>query len=94
MKVVLDVPAPIPFQLVYRLEGPEIAPTSLAQGFRFIYLDSAAAGIRHFGSLTKRYGRIGAVKATLKLASRSRSLYLVTQEDSVVSEGWCTVGRC
>jgi ribosomal protein S18 acetylase RimI-like enzyme len=93
MKVILDVPDHLPYQLVYRSE--RTAPFEVTDGSeRFLFLHTGTDGLRHFGELSQRFGKVGALKTVMKLFTRSRSFYFVTDGGRVVSDGWCTLGRC
>lgn len=96
MTVTLEVPDHLPYQLVYRTEraAPFEAAAAAPEGERFLFLHSGTDALKHFGTLKQRFGTAGAVKTVMKLFTKSRSLYLVTAGGRVVSDGWCTVGRC
>jgi hypothetical protein len=94
MRVVLEIPDEIGFQLVYRQERRSPVELGVRDDVDFRFLRGAMAGMGAFGLLAANMGRIGAMKAIAKLATGRRSFYLVTKTGQVVSTGWCTTGRC
>jgi ribosomal protein S18 acetylase RimI-like enzyme len=94
MKVTLDVPDHVNFQIVYRLERARSVLCEWPDGFHFVLLRSWKDGLKRFPQLTKCLGLIGACTAAAKLATPSRDLYLVMQGNRVVSFGWASNDRC
>src|SRR5688572_8535918 len=94
MKVTLDVPDAIDFQLVYRMERSRAFHPALELPFKFTMLDSAAAAVRSRQALLHVLGPKGSVAAIAKLATKIRRLYLVMHAGKPVSYGWGTLGQC
>jgi hypothetical protein len=94
MRVELEVPDQLRFQLVYRLERSEPYTASLDAEHQFMFLSSAPAAVKRFSKIVGYCGYPGAIKAIAKLISGKRSLYLVSNSGKVVSAGWCSTGFC
>ena len=95
MKVTLDIPDNISFQLIYRLERRTPFEVALEPGLEFVFLNSLADGFKHFPELKSFGGQeLASLKGVAKLVSASRSLYLVTQNRRVLSYGWGMIGKC
>lgn len=94
IKVELQVPEHIDFQLVYRMKRQEPFACSWPEPFRFVFVKSFMQGLKLWRVMAKAWGPLLAAKALAKLATPSRCLYLVLSGDRVVSDGWCTSDRC
>jgi ribosomal protein S18 acetylase RimI-like enzyme len=94
MKVTLDVPDSIDYQLVYRMERDRAYQPALGPSFTFTMLDSVAAALRCREPLLQALGSKGTLTAAAKLATGIRRFYLVRHEGKAVSYGWGTVGQC
>jgi GNAT superfamily N-acetyltransferase len=94
MKVTLDVPDTVDYQLVYRMERSQTFQPIMEAPFEFVMLDSTAAAVRSRQHLPQVLGPKGTLVAMAKLATRIRRLYLVLHAGKPVSYGWGTLGRC
>jgi len=93
MKVVLEVPDTIDFQLVYRMERGDRFDDCDPAPYRFLNVDSVAQAIRVRHALVQALGWLGFLRAILKIAANRRSFYLL-MADQPISHGRITVGRC
>lgn len=94
MTVTLEIPDHIRFQMVYRLQKGDPYPVAPEAGYEFHFLGSAREGVAKFGLISGYSGRAGALKTMAKLATPSRSMYLLSLSGRVVSVGWTTLGQC
>ena len=94
MIVALNVPDHISFQFVYHLVAKDTVQVDLDHDLEYVFLNSAGQAARQFGAIASYCGKLGALKAIAKLASKHRSFYMLKQAGMVVSAGWCTMGRC
>jgi hypothetical protein len=94
MTVTVEVPEGMRFQYVYRLDRPSSAAPTLPAEFQYHYLDSVGSAVRSLGLLRRQYGTKGAAQAVAKIGTGKRSLYLITRDGAIVSDGWCTLGQC
>lgn len=93
ISVSLSIPDDLSFQMVYRQVRAGPLDVS-SEGFDFFHLTSFGEGLRHRNLLAQRFGIPGTMKALAKLCTGRRSLYLAVAGSEVVSDGWCTLGRC
>ena len=94
MIVTLEVPDHLRFQLVYRLERSTPFGSLPNSGPKFEFFAGSPTGLAAFRTLAGVFGLPGAVKATAKLATPRRHLYVLRNESRVVSYGWGTIGKC
>jgi L-amino acid N-acyltransferase YncA len=82
------------YQLVFRrvLERP-FDPRPI-EGAEFVLLAGLAGAWRQRRALARRFGVRRLPKVLAKLATRSRLLYAVVQDGTLVHDGWLSVSRC
>jgi L-amino acid N-acyltransferase YncA len=82
------------YQLIFRrtLERPfNLRPVD---GTEFVLLSGPADAWRQRRALSRRFGVRGLPKVFAKLATRSRLLYAVIKDGTLVHDGWLSVSRC
>ncbi len=94
MKIQLDVPDSIDFQLVYRMDRDQPFRVQWRDGFQFVLLDAPQSAIRYQRALKSAFGTFGAAKTVAKLATAARCLYMVVRNGVTEAHGWCMNGRC
>ena len=94
MKVVLEVPEDLDVQFVYRMIRKQQFETEMPRGFKFFYLNSPSDALPHKSACIAAWGLPAYLKILAKLASKSRSLYIVLHDESLASFGWCNLGFC
>ena len=82
------------YQLVFRraLERP-LDPRPI-DGAEFVLLSGPADAWRQRRALARRFGVRGLTKVLAKLATRSRLLYAIVKDGTLVHDGWLSVSRC
>jgi hypothetical protein len=94
VKVTLEIPDEIEYQLVYRKQFAKSFEIETRTDVTFAFLDGALAAAGSFRLLQRQLRVLGAFKTITKLATRRRTMYLITKDDRVVSTGWCMTGPC
>lgn len=94
MKVILEIPEHLRFQLVYRLERDRPFEAAAPPGYTFHSVGTVRSALGSLRTLVGAFGVLGAVKAVLKVLTGRRHLYLVRDSAGVVSYGWGTIGKC
>jgi hypothetical protein len=93
MKIEFDVPENFEIQYYYVLTRNAPVPISWPSGFRYLLLNKPSDAIAVVGALVKQFQLIQTLKILLKLATHNRRLYVIHDSKSIVSWGWCTVGK-
>jgi ribosomal protein S18 acetylase RimI-like enzyme len=94
VKVTLEIPDDIEYQLVYRRQFTQSLAVETRSDVTFTLFSGAVGAAGSFRLLRRHLGIFGTLKTIVKLATPRRTMYLITKEDRVVSIGWCMSGTC
>ena len=94
VSVSLQIPAGMPFQLVYRQERtePTVIPERSDCSFLMLVRPTDIAALAP--AIQARLGWAGLARAGAKLATRGRLYYCLISGRRVVSDGWLAVSFC
>jgi GNAT superfamily N-acetyltransferase len=93
MKFEFDLPKDFEIQFYYLQSRVEPMAVSFPGGYRFLMLSNPMDAFAVVSLLMKAFGSAQTAKTFVKLITANRRFYIVCDSATIVSWGWCTVGK-